>query len=290
MIPATLAIVLGALVLIVLERIPALRRLPLRVLRPFFATDAAWLAAGNAGALQLVFLFVVSGSALLAAVGVPRLADSGMPLWAMSLVALVLIDLGNYLAHDLLHRVDALWEIHKVHHSSRHLDWLATYRSHLLEQVLRRVVAPLGLILVGVPLEAIGVAAAVFLAWAMLNHANLAFGPRWLEWVFITPRLHRIHHGTRSSDRNFGTVFSVWDRVFGRLDTRDVPADIELGVPGEADTYPQSFFAQLREPLLRIVSDRAAKRGGLSQQLAEISPAGDRADPGEGAPTYRSTS
>ena len=50
------------------------------------------------------------------------------------MLALLGLDVGNYFAHYCLHRFDVLWQFHKTHHSSRKLDWLATFRSHIGEQ------------------------------------------------------------------------------------------------------------------------------------------------------------
>jgi sterol desaturase/sphingolipid hydroxylase (fatty acid hydroxylase superfamily) len=190
---------------------------------------------------------VERGTHLVGAIGLPRWTDLALPLWITVLFALLLIDAGNYAAHWLLHRVDALWQVHKVHHSSRQLDWLATFRSHLVEQLLRRLLAPALLIAVGVPIAAVALAAAIFTAWAVVNHANLRFGPAWLERVFITPRLHRMHHHTATTEHNLGTVLTIWDRWRGTLITTE-PVVHELGVPGETESYPQNWLAQLVEP------------------------------------------
>ena len=39
----------------------------------------------------------------------------------------------------------------------------------------------------------------------------------WLEYVFITPSNHRVHHAQNDCyvDKNYGGVFIVWDRLFG---------------------------------------------------------------------------
>src|SRR5439155_21483690 len=142
------------LILIVLERIPAIRRLRLRVIRPFFAADIGLLTLGLMSS-AFVTGSIAAGSAAFGRLGMPRLTSTAVPLWAGSLLALVLLDLGNYVAHFTLHRFDALWEFHKVHHSSHVLDWLATFRFHVVEQILRRLVAPVLLIVVGVPLDAV---------------------------------------------------------------------------------------------------------------------------------------
>ena len=40
---------------------------------------------------------------------------------------------------------------------------------------------------------------------------------RALGWIFITPNLHHVHHHFQLpyTNRNYGDVFSIWDRLFG---------------------------------------------------------------------------
>jgi sterol desaturase/sphingolipid hydroxylase (fatty acid hydroxylase superfamily) len=251
------ALVAVGSVLAGLERLPGLRFRRAPLLRPLFASDVVYLLTGFVAGTSLAIAYVVAGSAALGALGIPRLADFDPPLWLGTVVSLLLLDLGNYVAHWAMHRWDALWEIHKAHHSSAHLDWLATFRSHVLEQTLRRLVAPLGLIVLGVPIDAVVVAATIFNAWATLIHSNLRLPGGALEAIVVTPRLHRIHHDPGTTDRNFGTLLTVWDRLFrGRFVTHDVADDVRFGVPGEVATYPQGWGAQLVEPLRRLVGAR----------------------------------
>lgn len=73
----------------------------------------------------------------------------------------------------------------------------------------------------------------LLLAWNALTHSDF----RWddalakklpagekiitaIEWLFITPRLHHSHHGfgrNGKAYRNFCTMLSVYDRLFGTL-------------------------------------------------------------------------
>jgi len=53
------------------------------------------------------------------------------------------------------------------------------------------------------------------------SHANIAlsFGP--LEWLIVSPRFHRLHHGLRAAGRvscNYGGVFPIWDIIFRTAD------------------------------------------------------------------------
>jgi sterol desaturase/sphingolipid hydroxylase (fatty acid hydroxylase superfamily) len=247
MVYATL--VVTGLLLACLERLPRLRFRRAPLLRACFAGDVVYLLTGFVAGTSLATAYIVSASALLADWGAPRLASLDPPLWLGAALALVSLDAGNYAAHRLLHRFDVLWEIHKVHHSSPTLDWLATFRSHLLEQTLRRLMAPLVLIAIGLPLDATVIGAGIFNAWAMLIHSNLRLDLRWLEPVLVTPRLHRIHHDPATSHRNFGTFLVLWDRMLrGRFVGREAPAEVRFGVPGEVDTYPQGWWSQLTAP------------------------------------------
>lgn len=241
----------AAVLFATLER-GALRFRAAPLLRAHFTSDVVyWLTGYGAGGLLTVAYFTHVTDWVGAWLPVPRLAGAGLPLWVSVAIALVAIDLGGYLCHWLLHRVDFLWEFHKVHHSSRTLDWLATFRSHLVEQAFRRVLTPLLLVLVGAPIEAVTFAAGLQTAWAMLNHSNLRVNLRFLEPVLITPRLHRVHHVPRTTERNLGTVFTLWDQLRGTL-LHIEPDEGEFGVPGEVTSYPQGWARQLVEPVRRV--------------------------------------
>lgn len=234
--------IVAAVLLLVAERLPRLRVRPQPVVRAQLSGDVLYLLTGWIGLGALGLVAVRGASAWV------DLEWRSVPWLAQVLAALVLIDLGNYAAHRALHRVDALWRIHAVHHSIAELDWMATFRSHLLEQALRRAMAPLGVVALGVPLDATIAASSVFVVWAMTNHANVRLPLAWAEWLVVTPRLHRLHHVPATSERNFGTVLSVWDRLAGRLVVRDVDPDATLGLPRARATYPRSWWAQLRAP------------------------------------------
>src|SRR5262249_22110966 len=164
-----------------LERLPQCRFQKAALFRRCFATDVFYFLTGFIAGTSLTYSFILAASAALGSIGLPRLSAFSIPIWASILIGLVAIDFGNYAAHLLMHRYNVLRQIHKVHHSSRALDWLATFRSHILEQTLRRLLAPLVLVFIGLPLEAITVAAAVFSAWGMFIHCNLDVNLRPLE-------------------------------------------------------------------------------------------------------------
>jgi sterol desaturase/sphingolipid hydroxylase (fatty acid hydroxylase superfamily) len=242
----------AAVLLIILERRRNLSFRPAPLFRRSFLTDVFYLLTGYVGLGWLGTACFADGSGLIGeALLLPRPALLELPFWLLFILALVALDAGNYLAHYLMHKYDFLWEFHKVHHSSPQLDWLATFRSHLFEQILRRVLAPLLLIPAGFPPEVVLSAGGVYIAWAIFNHSNLGVGLNFLEPILITPRLHRTHHLDDSTATNLGTIFSFWDRLGGTLNLTEKPEDISFG-NGEAN-YPHEWHRQLVAPLRRLL-------------------------------------
>jgi sterol desaturase/sphingolipid hydroxylase (fatty acid hydroxylase superfamily) len=249
-----LILLAAVLALLVLERFSWFRfeLLPLR--RRFAGSDLIYLLTSGVGlsllAQNLAIRFLAPASTF---------GDTA----ALVIASFVLFDLGSYVSHRLLHRFEFLWEVHKVHHSSRHLDWLATFRGHLLEHALRQVFSPVLLIALGIPLSIVAACAAVHGAWSVFVHSNFGARLRFLDPILITPRLHRLHHVATSCEKNFGVGFSIWDRLAGTLTTA-VDIVSPLGVPGELDAYPQTWTAQLIEPFRRwrLSARSAAAAGG----------------------------
>ena len=213
--PGASFLVLSSLFIAVaaLERVPAFQFRRSGLLRPFMATDGAWYLVATTANLISTFVFRPPLSKL----AVPALADaiSGLPLAAKVGLAVVVYDFVAFAVHVGIHRSDRLWSVHKVHHSSLQLDGLATTRTHLFEHLLRNVPAQAALFALGMPAFTVATALVIYAAFALHGHSNLRVGGRWLELVFVTPRLHRLHHLPATTQNNFGTVLTVWDRSSG---------------------------------------------------------------------------
>lgn len=243
---------IAILVLIIMERMPALSWRPARLWRRYFITDIFYLVTGFVIGGALTFSYIEAASRWLRAnIALPTVDFASWPAPITVLLALVLIDLGNYIAHLLMHRFDLLWEFHKIHHSSTHLDWLAAFRSHLIEQTLRRVLAPVLLIVAGLPFYAVIIAGGIFTAWAAFNHSNLSIKLGFLEKVIITPSTHRVHHYPQTSQQNLGTIFTIWDRLRGSYTVNK--ADREALFGNGENNYPQTWTAQLIQPFHTFV-------------------------------------
>ncbi len=192
---------------------------------------AAWTATSGFGLLHLVEL----------------------SLWAELFLAVVALDLAaQYVAHYLLHHVRWMWRLHVVHHSDTKVDATTGARLHPGDYAVRETFALVAVALTGAPLAFYVVYRVATIFFTFLTHANVAV-PRWLDaplsLVFVTPNMHKFHHHFERpwTDRNFGGILSVWDRLFGTF-VYDDPARIEYGVDVADPAYDEDVVHQIRLP------------------------------------------
>lgn len=179
---------------------------------------------------------------------------SAWPWWAQFAAAFVAIDLAQWSIHNLLHRVPALWELHKVHHSIRTMDFWGSMRFHFGEAVVYKSLLYVPLALLGIDSTVLFVLAVVSTAMGHFNHANLRVRMGWLRYVLNGPEMHIWHHAHRNAEPtnvNFAINLAVWDWLFG---TAYLPAGDAvlpaLGFEG-IESFPTGPLGQELWPLSR---------------------------------------
>ena len=188
---------------------------------------------------------------LLASIGITNLVAfevMSWPTWTHLLIGFVVRDFVQWWTHRLLHRVPALWEFHKVHHSVEQMGFAAHLRYHWMENVVYRSIEYIPLALIGIGLRDFFIIHIFTLAVGHFNHSNfkLNLGP--LKYIFNNPQMHIWHHAydipqNRKYGVNFGLTLSIWDYIFK---TDYIPyegKDIKLGFPGVED-FPKDFIHQ----------------------------------------------
>jgi sterol desaturase/sphingolipid hydroxylase (fatty acid hydroxylase superfamily) len=167
----------------------------------------------------LAFILVKT-SQLAVANGVGLLQWIVLPVWAETIIGLLLLDLvGAWLAHWTQHHVKWMWQFHAVHHSDQYVDTTTANRHHPGESVIRFVFTTVAVLLVGAPMWLVFMYQAFSVLLSQFNHANIEL-PRWadraLNWLVVTPNMHHVHHHyvLPYSNTNYGNIFSIWDRLF----------------------------------------------------------------------------
>jgi sterol desaturase/sphingolipid hydroxylase (fatty acid hydroxylase superfamily) len=212
----------------------------------------------------------------------PLQAGSGWMLLAVTLLQIAWIDFMLYYIHYLFHKVPALWEFHKVHHSAEVMTPITAYRMHPFELFFNMNVTAIGTaLLVGVlgyltgstdgthpELRIYGINAVQFAFYVVgfnlrHSHVPLGYGPV-ISQVFVSPWMHQVHHSreTRHFDKNMGFIFSFWDRMFGTLYVPKQGEQFELGLSdGEHVRFhsvPALYFRPIANLLRRWIKPARA--------------------------------
>lgn len=248
-----ISLAISALVFIPLERMTAVR--PLSPLRPEWRTDMGYFFMSHM-LIQFIFITVTASTATVAAFAAfPPLKAflQSLPLWAQFLLCVVFADLSQAVLHRGYHKLGVLWRFHAVHHSSRHMDWLAGSRVHLAEIVLTRCAVLLPLVVLGFSAGAVNAYVVLVGIQAVLAHANIRLDYGWLEYVVCSPRYHHWHHARDEAyvDANYAIHLPVIDMLMGTF--RRPPAGTwpeEYGVM-ELESVPAGFWAQHAMPFGR---------------------------------------
>lgn len=178
----------------------------------------------------------------------------GLPIWARTAAGVLWLDYTTYVWHVLTHDNRFLWRFHRVHHSDRDLDSTTALRFHAGEMLLSLPFRAAQLLLGGVSPRAFSLWQIGFFASALLHHSNLRLPERVerrLALLFITPRMHGIHHSRvrRERDSNWSSGFtSLWDHLHGTF-RFDVPQEqIHIGVEGCSAPRAERLLPLLRLP------------------------------------------
>jgi len=138
-----------------------------------------------------------------------------MTMWTW-LIALLVADFTYYWMHRLEHQHRILWASHSVHHSSKDYNLTVGFRLSLIEGLFEWIFL-VPMILLGFnPFQAIValVLIAQYQHWIHTEHIGKL---GWLDEVFNTPSVHRVHHGSNNQylDKNYGGILMLWDKMFG---------------------------------------------------------------------------
>ena len=152
--------------------------------------------------------------------------------WAMAVLAL---DLWQYVWHRMNHRIPLLWRFHAVHHSDAALSASTAVRFHTGEIVLSSLVRLLVLPLLGLTIGEVLLYEALLLPVILFHHSNIRIPERIdrpLRAVIVTPRMHWVHHSEHrpETDSNYSSILSVWDRLFRSFRIRRDPENLRLGL------------------------------------------------------------
>ena len=179
--------------------------------------------------------------------------ELSVTIWWTWLALFIGRDFVYYWVHRAEHRFAAMWASHMIHHSSEEFSFTTAVRMPWMESLYKPVLylwAPL----LGFHPAAAAVLGGLVLIAGQVQHTELGgrFAP--IERMFVTPSVHRVHHGSNPQylDKNFGSMLTVWDHLFGTFEPECEP--VCYGLTGEKS----------------VVSVRDALVGGYSELAVDL--------------------
>ncbi|MEH6558030.1 MAG: sterol desaturase family protein [Oceanicoccus sp.] len=203
-----------------------------------------------------------------------------------SLVTLLCYDFVFYLIHYAMHRIPALWALHKVHHSAEVLTPLTRSREHFIAGPIWAAGGALSYGFTGgifawlfsggitaATLLNIGFFALLFGFNGSFRHYHVQFHyPHWLSKWLHSPVMHHVHHSYLEHhwDKNFAAVTSIWDSMFGTLYIPEkdeyTPWGIGPATQSEYRSYWQNIIGPFRDWYKMLRRGDSPQAGAVEQR------------------------
>lgn len=148
------------------------------------------------------------------------------------ILCLLIYDFVHYWYHRFGHESNILWAIHIIHHQSEEYNYSVSARVSGV-QVIPRTIFMSILPLIGFAPEFSWSVFIVTSSYQYFLHTRLIGKLGILEYIFVTPSLHRVHHGRNEKylDKNYGGIFIWWDMLFGTYQKEE--EEVKYGITKE---------------------------------------------------------
>jgi sterol desaturase/sphingolipid hydroxylase (fatty acid hydroxylase superfamily) len=159
--------------------------------------------------------------------------------WWTIAALIVAQDFFYYWFHRASHRIRWLWASHVTHHSSERLNLSTAFRQSLTYPISGMWLFWLPLAWLGFEPTHIIAVVAINLGFQFFVHTQAIGKLGWVEHVFNTPSIHRVHHARNPKyiDRNYAGVLVIWDKLFGTYVEEDPAVPCDFGIIGQIHSY-----------------------------------------------------
>ncbi|HEY9905035.1 MAG TPA: sterol desaturase family protein [Candidatus Sericytochromatia bacterium] len=214
----------------------------LEVLFPYFSFKQRWSRR-----ITINFALGITNA------GITRIALAGLYTWAFTtsntpalfrflspvsagVLSFLLLDIYRYGWHIMMHLWPIGWKFHRVHHCELTMNISTAYRFHAIEVLVSNFPIVFLVWLFDIDLIPFLIYGSLFAAVEAFQHSNWALSPKvdkFLRYFIVTPEHHRVHHSqiVRETDSNYGSLLTIWDRLFGTFcyvrDTKKINIGLE---------------------------------------------------------------
>lgn len=142
--------------------------------------------------------------------------------WWSYVACLITLDFCRYWAHRVAHEQRFWWATHVTHHSSGKYNFSVSFRLSWVQHI--KLVFFLPVIACGFDPFVFFICHQIEVLYQFWIHTELVKKlPAPIEYIFTTPSHHRVHHASNEKylDKNYGSTFIIWDRIFGTFQAEE---------------------------------------------------------------------
>ncbi|MGH1434690.1 MAG: sterol desaturase family protein [Lewinella sp.] len=158
------------------------------------------------------------------------------PTWWSYILCMLAIDFCRYWAHRIAHEQRMWWATHVTHHNSEQYNFTVGFRLSWTQHL--KIIFFIPVALMGFHPVVFFIANQIEVLYQFWIHTELIKKmPRPIEYIFVTPSHHRVHHGTNDKylDKNYGSTLIIWDRIFGTFQGEE--EKVSYGILTQVNSY-----------------------------------------------------
>jgi sterol desaturase/sphingolipid hydroxylase (fatty acid hydroxylase superfamily) len=216
------------------------------------------VAAGNI-TIGLLLKFVLFLTLVLLYNAVPWRMEFA---WWTLIPCYIVFDFFSYCSHYISHTQRFWWATHVVHHSSQDYNFTIAFRLSWLEYLKLIFLLPVSFMgFHPVIVLVVNQIAVLYQFWVHTEYIPKL--PRIIEYIFVTPSSHRVHHASQPHymNKNFGSTFIIWDRLFGTYQAEEEHP--RYGITHHLDSKVNPFHINFHE--YKAIIEDVKKAKGLKE-------------------------
>lgn len=182
--------------------------------------------------------------------------------WWSYVLCLVWLDFWRYWSHRASHETRLLWATHIVHHSSEQYNFSVSFRLSWIQQV--KIIFFIPVALAGFNPVIFFICHQIEVLYQFWIHTEFIKKlPKPIEFIFTTPSHHRVHHASNKKylDKNHGSTFIIWDRMFGTFQPEEETPDYGITEPVNSYNPVYLVFHELMDIIKDVRNAHSFKEG-----------------------------
>ena len=189
--------------------------------------------------------------------------ESSILMWVALFIC---TDFTWYWYHRLAHEINLFWAAHIVHHQSEDFNYTVSARITVFQAIIRTgfwAILPI----LGFPAEMITSVLLVHGLYPFFIHTRLVGNLGILEYIFVTPSHHRVHHASNPEylDKNYGDVLIIWDKLFGTFKKEESEIVFGLTKPLKSNSFLWQHFHFILELFVAV-----KRENGLMNKIKKL--------------------